>query len=99
GVAAFLGDALDAAGEELPEHRRLRRQLLVVERRQRRLERVDRLDRLRVLLQQPVVAAAENQLQPTGNHREQTVGTCKSSQSTTGVGPPRLRGELPGRGL
>ncbi|MBS1216100.1 MAG: hypothetical protein H6R20_1074 [Proteobacteria bacterium] len=53
----------------LPEFLGLCAQRVVRQRLDGRLERVDLRDRLPVLLQQPIVARAENGLENVGNHR------------------------------
>jgi len=58
-----------AFGHALLERRRLGAQLLIGQRGKRGLERIDLLDHLRVLLQQPLIPAAEDLGEDIGDHK------------------------------
>src|SRR2546429_5168593 len=98
-IAFLFGNALDPLCETLPEFYRFGPQALIRERRHRRLECVDRPHGSAVVLEQPIIAAAEHRLECAGNHRGMTAVECKGSKFIT---PERLlpaaRGSLETRG-
>ena len=86
-VAFLFGNALDPFCETLPKLDRFGPQAVIREGRHRRLEIVDRTHRPAVVLEQPIIAAAEHRLQYAGNHRGMTAVECKGSKFIT---PERL---------
>ena len=86
-VAFLFGDALEPLCETLPELERFRPQAVIRERRHRRLESVDHPHGPAVVLEQPIIAAAEHRLQCAGNHLGMTAVECKGSEFIT---PARL---------
>src|SRR6266852_9797003 len=68
---------------------------MIRERRHRRLKSVDRPHRPSVVLEQPIIAAAEHRLQYAGNHRGMTAVERKGSKFIT---PERLLPAIRARG-
>src|SRR5881397_1122596 len=86
-VAFLFGNTLDPLCETLSKLERFGSQAVIRKRRHRRLESVDRPHRSAVVLEQPIIAAAEHRLQYAGNHRGMTAVERKGSKFIT---PERL---------